>query len=79
MAYKPEDFKSEKSIFSYTLEIKPDGTLKIKDKNGKRVPNRGKKKIPPIKKISNTRTITIMEAKGSGWIYIKPPGRRYRL
>ncbi|MCW4345933.1 MAG: hypothetical protein N0E48_21620 [Candidatus Thiodiazotropha endolucinida] len=79
MAYKPEDYKCEKSIFNYTLVVKPDGTLKLKDKAGNCIKSRGTKRVPPIKKISNTRTITIMEARGSQWVYIKPPGRWYRL
>jgi hypothetical protein len=79
MVDKSDDLKCEKSIFSYTLEIRPDGTLKIKGKDGKCIKSKGTKEIPPVKKISNTRTLTIMEARGSEWIYIKPPGRWYRL
>jgi hypothetical protein len=79
MRTPPAEMKCEKSAFNYTLEIKPDGSINIKDKNGKCIKTKGQKKTPPIKKIVNTRTITIMEAKGSQWIYLKPPGRWYLI
>jgi hypothetical protein len=62
-----------KSCFDYTLELSPDGNVSIKDKSGN-VLMPGSTQMPPIKKILNTRTITITEAEGSGWIYVDPPG-----
>ncbi len=72
-----DDLKCEKSAFNYTLTINADGTIDIKDKNNNCLKRKGRKTSPAIKKIINTRTITITEAKGSDWIYIKPPGRWY--
>ncbi|MCU7944455.1 MAG: hypothetical protein KZQ87_17445 [Candidatus Thiodiazotropha sp. (ex Cardiolucina cf. quadrata)] len=69
----------KKSAFNYSLVVKPDGRIKIKDDHGKTINTRGRKSLPPIKKVVNTRTLTIMEAKGSQWIYLDPPGLWYPL
>jgi hypothetical protein len=71
--------KIKKSAFNYSLEVMPDGTIKIKDKCGNTVKQKGRKSLPPIKKVVNTRTLTIMEAKGSQWLYLDPPGLWYYL
>jgi hypothetical protein len=69
----------KKSEFDYTLVVKPDGEIKIMNACGKTIMSRGRKSLPPIKKVINTRTITVMEARGSEWIYLDPPGLWYRL
>ncbi len=62
-----------KSCFNYTLELGPDGNITVKDDCGCELKPE-KTEMPPIKKIINTRTITITEAEGSSWIYVDPPG-----
>ncbi|MCU7934647.1 MAG: hypothetical protein KZQ99_07180 [Candidatus Thiodiazotropha sp. (ex Dulcina madagascariensis)] len=71
--------KNDESAFNYTLELKPDGKIKIKDSSGKILKSKGVTKHPKIKKIIDVRTLTIIEAEGCQWIYLKPPGRWYRL
>ena len=58
----------------YTLELSHDGEVTVKNRDGKPIDPDPNVKIPPITSILNTRTITIIEAEGSGWIYIDPPG-----
>jgi hypothetical protein len=69
----------KKAAFNYSLLVKPDGTIKILDHCGKPIKQKGRKSLPPIKKVVNTRTLTVMEAKGSQWIYLDPPGLWYPL
>jgi hypothetical protein len=64
----------KKSAFNYSLIIRPDGSIEVEDGCGKIIKSKGRKKLPPIKKVVNTRTLTIVEAKGSEWIFIDPPG-----
>lgn len=69
----------KESTFNYTLVVKPDGAIEIMDNCGKPIKQKGRKSLPPIKKVVNTRTLTIMEATGSQWIYLDPPGLWYYL
>jgi hypothetical protein len=65
----------KKSKFDYSLIVRPDGSVEIQDKCGNILRDMmGSKELPPIKEIVNTRTITIVEATGSRYIYIDPPG-----
>jgi hypothetical protein len=64
----------KKSAFNYSLIIRPDGSIEVEDSCGKIIKNKGRKPLPPIKKVINTRTLTIVEAKGSEWIFLDPPG-----
>jgi predicted component of viral defense system (DUF524 family) len=64
----------KKSAFGYSLIIRPDGSIEVEDSCGQTIKSKGRKSLPPIKKIVNTRTLTIVEAKGSEWIWIDPPG-----
>ena len=66
-----------KSVFNYNLELSPDGNVTIKDNCGK--PVEGTTETPPIKRIVNTRTVTITEAEGSQWVYLDPPGMWYLI
>ncbi|MEW8624352.1 MAG: hypothetical protein AB2551_01200 [Candidatus Thiodiazotropha sp.] len=68
--------KDNASIFDYTLVLKPDGTVKVyDDSDGEmKLIKPSKRKCPPIKKVLNVRKLTIVEAKGSRWAYIDPPG-----
>lgn len=68
-----------KSVFNYTLQLGPDGNIKILDENGKPLKDQGTRKSPRIKRVLNVRTLTIIEAEGSHWIYVKPPGFWYQL
>lgn len=54
MRKKPNDKEciTNKSAFNYTLVLKPDGTVKVKDKCGNLIKGEGSKKLPPIKKSS---------------------------
>ena len=65
--------RDNESIFDYTLELKPDGTIIVYDDENKII-KPSKRKCPPIKKVLNVRKLTIVEAKGSRWAYIDPPG-----
>jgi|GEM_PF-5150923 len=67
-----------KSVFDYTLELSPDGNVTIKDNCGCALKPETTD-MPPIKKIINTRTITITEAEGSQWVYLNPPGIWYLI
>lgn len=63
-----------KSVFNYVLELQPDGEVSVKDDCG--CPLKPSDSGPEnIKRVLNTRTITITEYEGSQWIYIYPPGR----
>jgi hypothetical protein len=82
MRNKPSEKKTcniKKSSFNYSLLIKPDGHIEVIDSCGNVIKHKGRKKLPPIKKVVNTRTLTIVEAKGSEWIYLDPPGLWYPL
>jgi hypothetical protein len=73
--------KTDKSVFKHSLVIKPDGTIQIANKYNKRLASKkGRRIMPPIKRVLNTRVITIMEANnGCDMIYVKPPGKWYKL
>lgn len=81
MRNRPEEKEciTNKSAFDYTLVLKPDGTVIIQDECGKPVEHKETSEMPPIKSIVNTRTLTILEAEGSKWLYIVPPGTWIRL
>ena len=64
-----------KSVFNYSLELGPDGTVIVKDDRGNTL--KGTTEMPPIKNIINTRTVCITEAEGSQWVYLDPPGMWY--
>jgi hypothetical protein len=68
--------KNNASIFDYTLVLKPDGTVKVYEEidGEKKLIKPLKKQCPPIKKVLNVRNLTIIEAEGSRWAYIEPPG-----
>lgn len=66
--------KMKKSKFDYSLIIRPDGSIEVENGCGKIIKNKGRKTTPPIKKIVNTRTLSIVEAEGSRWIFVDPPG-----
>lgn len=66
-----------KSVFNYSLELGPDGTVIIKDDCGREI--KGTTETPSIKKIINTRTVSITEAEGSQWVYLDPPGYWYQV
>ena len=68
-----------KSVFNYSLKLGPDGNINLFDKRGKPLKKEGTIRPPRIKRILNVRTLTISEAEGSKWIYIKPPGVWYQL
>ena len=67
------------SVFDYSLLLKPNGAIKIFDKNGEPLKDKGKTKQPHIKKILNVRTLTIIEAEGSRWIWVNPPAKWYQV
>jgi hypothetical protein len=62
------------SVFDYTLVLKPCGTVMVLDEKGNLIKPTYKRRCPPIKKVLNVRQLTIVEAKGSRWAYIDPPG-----
>ena len=68
-----------RSVFDYSLLLKPSGAIKLFDKNGEPLKGKGSIKPPSIKRILNTRTLTIVEAEGSRWIWVSPPGRWYQV
>lgn len=67
------------SVFDYSLLLKPNGAIKLFDKDGEPLKDKGTIKPPRIKKILNVRTLTIIEAKGSKWAYVLPPGKYYQI
>jgi hypothetical protein len=69
----------KESVFNYSLVIRPDGHIELLDSCGNIIKHKGRKTLPPIKKVVNTRTLTIVEATGSEWIYLDPPGLWYLL
>ncbi|MCU7920344.1 MAG: hypothetical protein KZQ95_18590 [Candidatus Thiodiazotropha sp. (ex Epidulcina cf. delphinae)] len=81
MKGKPERKKScnNKSVFDYNLLLKPNGSVEIYDKGGKILKSKRKTKCPPVEKILNVRTLAIVEAKGSRWTYVDPPGWWWEL
>jgi predicted component of viral defense system (DUF524 family) len=64
----------KESKFDYSLIIRPDGSIEVENGCGKIIKHKGRKTTPPIKKIVNTRTLSIVEAEGSRWIFVDPPG-----
>lgn len=68
-----------RSVFDYSLLLKPSGAIKLFDKNGEPLKSKGTTKPPRIKKILNVRTLTIVEAEGSRWAWISPPGLWYQV
>ena len=65
------------SVFDYSLLLKPNGAIELFNKDGEPLKDKGTTKPPRIKKILNVRTLTIIEAEGSRWAYVKPPGKWY--
>jgi hypothetical protein len=66
--------KDNSSVFDYSLLLKPNGTIQLFDKKGKPLASKGTTEPPKIKKILNVRTLTIVEAEGSRWVWVHPPG-----
>ena len=82
MPKRPKNLKcndKNKSVFDYSLLLKPSGAIKLFDKDGEPLKCKGTTKSPPIKEILNVRTLTIIEAEGSRWVYVKPPGLWYQV
>lgn len=62
------------SVFDYTVELSSDGSIVIKDNCGCTL-ELSETGPTTIKRILNTRSLTITEFEGSGWAYVYPPGK----
>ena len=66
--------KDNKSVFDYSLLLRPNGDIQVFDEKGKPLDTEGTIKPPKLKHKLNARTLTIVEAEESGWIWLDPPG-----
>lgn len=76
---QPSDTSDNASKFEYSLTLKQDGSVQLLGNSSKAFHTQSTKKHPPIKEIVNVRNITIIEATGSKWVFINPPGMWYHL
>ena len=63
-----------KSVFDYSLLLKPSGAIKLFDKKGEPIPIKILPKPPRIKYVKNVRECIIIEAVGSNYIWISGMG-----
>lgn len=60
--------------YDYNVKLNSSGEITITDSNNQKVELKSPATVPSFKKISNVRTLTIIEAEGSYCIYIPGHG-----
>ena len=63
-----------KSVFDYGLLLESSGAIKLLDKDGDPIKIKVLPEPPRIKYVRNVRTLTIVEAEGSNFIWIDGMG-----